>query len=812
MTRIQRFLGVIVALLAAAAAIRAETTYNVATSTGSGITVRLTSPLSFLPRFGFMPVRVFVENNSERDGTWDFTFKTGIPNDFPGEVGSGLQLAVASRQNREAWYFIPIAQPGVIGGDTNLANTVLFMGPGGIAGGRGGGGGGPGGVPQIPGIIPAPRGLQNQNVRQVGSRVVNNVQETTYMITQTGAATLLPAIPASSLPPRTTVNVTTPNLAGMVTRTTIITVESPVAMASAMNPAFGATSMVSNIARQRLSSAGVPNWNRMQQSYEITANAAPGMMDVKVIFRTQGAPSSLVLPARIVLPPSFTVTMSPVGRGGQAERVITYTETAPIPPGYTPPAAGATSAAATAPPAAIPSRTFGGQNFAINAEVAGPGLPGSFRQSLAGSLNNSGGATPPMALSPGVDPGIRSQFVVGGGSAAPLTLVDPTTVPADWRVWSSFHSVVMTESEFSTLDGARQAALRGWAAMGGYLTLVGPADLVVREQKHGAGLLRWIPDLAGRSLAELAPLLRVEVHNHAVPDRALLDLKDTTLGTEVADTGSSATWLITFLLLFAGLIGPVNLWVFARGNNRHRLFWTTPALSLAGGIVLAVVIVVQDGLGGEGQRAAIVALVPGQNQAAVFQEQAARTGYLTQRGFNLADDVLVALLPVEGITAPLRSQTREGGRAEGDWFMNRSRQAHLLRQLVPNRGRVEQTGTAAGGAPIVESSLPVALKSFILVDDQGRRWTAPEVPPGKAITLGPAPETARLSAALLGGSASFGQVLQAVTEDVPGRWMAYGAASPLAPIETLSSITWKETRVAYTGVTESGTPVPGGAR
>lgn len=804
MTRIQSLLGPGLALLAVAAGLRADTTYNVATATGSGITIKLTTPLTSLPRFGFMPVRVFVENSSERDATWNFHFISGSPGEFPGEVSGDLELAVASRQNREAWYYLPIAQPGIMTNDVNLGTV-------GAAGGGGGRGGGQNGLPQIPGVVPAPRGLQNQNIRVVGTRVANNVQETTFQIMQTGAATLLPILPQAALPPRTSMSVTAPNLTGMVTRTTIITIEGPVPVSAPSNPAGSAISMVMSIGRQRLSSLGVPNWRNMQQSLEVTASATPGMMDVKAIFRIQGATSQLIIPPRIVLPPSFTVSLTPIGRSGQAERIITYTETLPVPPGYTPPAPGANTTT-IAPPVVAQARGVNGPNFGITAELSGPGLTQVVRQSLGGSLANGQSATPPVALSPGVDSIVRGQFVFGAGAPALLTLVDPVTAPADWRLWSSFHSVVLTESEYSTLDAARQAALRGWVALGGNLVLTGPAEAPVREEKLGAGLVRWIPDLSGRTMAEMAPLLRLELASNGLPERSQLDLKDTTLGLEVADTGSSATWLITFLLLFAGLIGPVNLWVFARGNNRHRLFWTTPALSLAGGLVLALVILVQDGLGGEGQRAAIVVLLPGQNQAAIFQEQAARTGYLTQRAFNLPDDVLLANLVVEGITAPLRSQSRTQGRAEGDWFMNRSRQAHLLRQLVPNRGRIEQVGTAADGAPIVESSLAVTLKSFVFVDARNQRWTAPEVTPGKAVTLAPAAETARLSAALLGGSLAFGQILQAVTTDTAGRWMAYGGSSALAPIETLATITWKESRVAYTGVAESGMAAAGGTR
>ena len=83
MTRIHRLLGQVAILLAAAALAQADTTYNVVTTTGSGITVRLTTPLTMLPRFGFMPVRVFVENNSERDGTWAFISRPACRTTFP---------------------------------------------------------------------------------------------------------------------------------------------------------------------------------------------------------------------------------------------------------------------------------------------------------------------------------------------------------------------------------------------------------------------------------------------------------------------------------------------------------------------------------------------------------------------------------------------------------------------------------------------------------------------------------------------------------------------------------------------------------
>src|SRR5882724_6787060 len=61
--------GAIIALLAFffAPFLRADTTVNLPSTPGSGITVRLSTPLTQMPHFGFLPVKVFVENVSVRD-------------------------------------------------------------------------------------------------------------------------------------------------------------------------------------------------------------------------------------------------------------------------------------------------------------------------------------------------------------------------------------------------------------------------------------------------------------------------------------------------------------------------------------------------------------------------------------------------------------------------------------------------------------------------------------------------------------------------------------------------------------------------
>jgi hypothetical protein len=219
----------------------------------------------------------------------------------------------------------------------------------------------------------------------------------------------------------------------------------------------------------------------------------------------------------------------------------------------------------------------------------------------------------------------------------------------------------------------------------------------------------------------------------------------------------------------------------------------------------------QDGAGGHGLRRALVVLVPGENQAAVFQEQAARSGFLTGRGFALDDAVLCAVLPTDA-TMPYPNVlfpgafSRASGRADGDWFRNRSRQAHLLRQLVPTRARIELLEPAADGTPVIESTVATELKDFRLRDDRGNYWFAASVVAGRRIPLKPDARFAAATAASQSfngnGTDNFGGLLNAVTLRAPWQWYARGGATDLAPIATLPTIRWQDDDITYAGVAE----------
>jgi hypothetical protein len=443
----------------------------------------------------------------------------------------------------------------------------------------------------------------------------------------------------------------------------------------------------------------------------------------------------------------------------------------------------------------------------------------------------------PWAASPDLQAALRAQIAAFQTAQAPppasppargrrfspavfnsdLATIDVTQPLGDWRIWAPFARVVLTEAEYATLPSANRAALRNWVALGGSLYLApsrSTADAASsREQRVGAGTivkldapLRVDSDLAKiwhDSHAFLAPTL-------AMPSADQMTLQKSGLSEKIPPAKRVGDWLVYFFIGFALLVGPVNLFGLAPVGRRHRLFITVPLISLTSIAVLLVAIWLQDGVGGTGARRAYVILLPGDNQAAVFQEQVSRSGLLFGTSFALPDDAVCAMVPSDDSNVGAGrtfEYHRQEGRASGDWFRSRARQAQHLRRLIPTRARVEQVGTAPDGAPIVQSSVAATLRDFHYVDAHGN-WEANAIPPGTRVTLtralGRRSPAQRIGEFCQAGSVHFQTLVRDTAQSATGRFVAAADNFDLAPIVTLPEIRWRDSSVLITGMVETG--------
>jgi hypothetical protein len=904
---------------------RAETTASVPTTAASGVTLRVATPLSIMPQFGFLPVRVSVQNQSLRAGTWKLRFLTGNPAASTGALASEFEIAAAAGENTETWYLVPLADaaPRFTLGDRPDANAgppppirLVTPPPSSTAevetraqsklgygtrlnwatrmerGDRPGeligiavatqtisqGLETPTGrdlplgfdaedaidpitgwynrryvykesVPDPSGgsfpkssfwsavsssltaesaarealaatglLLLAPGVHQTVEVGSIETGFAGRQQAWLTTFVQTGSPRLLPLPSGLSLPPGTIVNLHGTGRTGEVVRTvTFVEPASLVPPPEAEALAAGRADTSSEEARATLVRYGFLRPSpevRVTQVFPGTgAFVLPPQHQGARVWFESGPASRLPKPLLGSLPPDTVSYLLPGARPGEAIRCFVVAPRVRLP--------APTAASGAAP--GTPSQ--------LSVTVTGPGVLGAAVVTLPGLESPKPGLALPMAISTPLAGKLRQTLYNASMRGAPnLTPIDAERLPADWRFYAPYHLVFLGGAEYVALDPARKAALRDWVLQGGLLVVepvavysrMDPPLLAPRVPLElrplGAGMMVQLSYLLDDYLApielddaeepswikmaepvDLLPLLRLHQPALTLPsDEALRQpVRSPDIGGE--DSASDGKWAVVILAGFALLAGPANLLVFAPAGRRHRLFFTTPLLAALFAGVFVLSILVWQGFGGWGDRAAVVMLVPGEERAVVYQDQMAATTLLGRRGFPVAESAVMTNIAVEGYDATGRAAVleRTGGDSGGDWFRNHWGSAQHLRQIVPAKGGVV-VRQGAMGSTVVESTLPTTLRGFVYLEFGNRVWYAAEVPPGQAVTLRRI-TVRRWPPVRPAGSPYLATVLATAAQLEPGRWIAHAGTNPIAPLPTLGAITWRD-RVVFTGV------------
>lgn len=437
---------------------------------------------------------------------------------------------------------------------------------------------------------------------------------------------------------------------------------------------------------------------------------------------------------------------------------------------------------------------------------------------------------------------------VGGRSAAGTDVFGVTfaldQLPADWRGYTSLDVLMMSDEEWLSLAPGPRLAILEWTRLGGRLDLYtreSQPGLWLREtglavdgegdRNRGLGSIKaW--NWNGQDLGAREVVARyVKVSNlakHLANDYQ----KSWPLLDSFGGKGFNAPLVVLLLIAFGIVVGPINLFVLAKPGRRHRLFITTPIISLIASLLIMALILLSDGIGGSGRRVLLAALEPAAEEKRLYvvQEQISRGGVLLGTGFRIGEPVFlsVAMLPASSWNRFDTSSTEvgsfilEGATYRGDWFQSRSEQAHHLQAVRPTRSRVEQQAPASGDEPPkLFSSLEFTLEEFFYRDHDGRVWRSSAtgaIAGGQEIPLAASDndtltkwwkeQTSTLSAPLRGRSAGLARQ--------KGRFFAVTGDERAGFVETLGSIRWKEdfavihgaVLTAEAGIEKSDSPKP----
>lgn len=412
-----------------------------------------------------------------------------------------------------------------------------------------------------------------------------------------------------------------------------------------------------------------------------------------------------------------------------------------------------------------------------------------------------------------------------GGSLNFVSRFEPADLPDSWLGYSGFDFILLSSTDWQKLKPAVKRALLEWVRLGGKLHVylspgtypesLGLPD-IINAFSHTVSLgkivtLSWdgktLPasQTVNRYWGETQRVDSLRTHHANAGGWPLLAL----LGTR-----SFASWqVIVFLVVFGMLVGPVNLFVLAPAGRRHKLFITTPLLSIGASVVMVGLILVQDGTGGVGRRFVAINLEPGEAAAYVTQEQISRTGVLLGAGFEMKQPVLIEPLVMpdspwaklkKTSTAQSASLTQDGRERRGNFFQSRAEQGQALRAAVSTRARLElKSGAAPDAAPTLISALGFTVDELIYTDAAGARWRLEKpLSTGQSATLVKTDDSAQrlwCEAAVNPAVDSLRIALNNATANRRSYFIAKARQAPDFTLDTLSSIRWEDDRIVVFG-------------
>lgn len=404
----------------------------------------------------------------------------------------------------------------------------------------------------------------------------------------------------------------------------------------------------------------------------------------------------------------------------------------------------------------------------------------------------------------------------------------PTQTPEDWRAYSGYDGMLLTDQDWTNLPPGARSAILQWNRNGGFLriftsngstslaTLSITTDRNTNPAPRGKGyvqLNRIAPSLA----LDANKVVQEAVKSNPGPacQSALMTSEYSTSSWGLQNQLGTKTFhfvmFILVLIAFGILVGPVNLFVFAKSGMRHKLFITTPIIALGASAVMILLIFLQDGLGGRGLRVQWIELVreDGDNNAYIHQEQISRSGVLIGNRFLLTDPSVIAPLPLAASQwtrlNPSSNNdqsyemnfTDKGLQVSGDWFQSRSEQAQLLQAIIPTRARIESTDASNEAALL--SNFEYDIAEFYLRGTGGKFWKAQEIATGKNFLASECTQ-AEFEKFVNDRVSLLGKSQQEKIKQLSEREGYYIATSSKAPmIETYSAIKWSDDTTIITG-------------
>lgn len=414
-----------------------------------------------------------------------------------------------------------------------------------------------------------------------------------------------------------------------------------------------------------------------------------------------------------------------------------------------------------------------------------------------------------------------------------LSRFNPARLPVNAMAWEGVNTFVFTGDEWDSLSAAARTAVLDRVAANAYLFILGNSNRLSHRnapfinhpgESNDRRIRAFLDDrsedtsrpdgyvwgsgsvfVAGAGdtaqwIALLTRFSRLKTHDPASQYSDKHSAKR--LLAAVGQASIPVVMIMILLIAFGTVVGPLNLFVFARSSRRYRLFITTPLICLGAFIVTIIVILFRDGVGGSGERHALVTVLPEENRAVIRQEQVSRTGLLLNSSVPRPNgEGLIQLISSHDGSDFSGTLRQSPALLTGNWFSSRESQSHFITTSEASRAGLTWINASDKSAPPkLQSALPeTAAPLYFHLG--GTVWHAASVAPGETVEL-EAIDDAQWQQWLEATVEPFGPMLRSALLSAPqlnGYFFAVVAANDLAPRPSLESIRFTKESIIFTG-------------
>jgi hypothetical protein len=347
--------------------------------------------------------------------------------------------------------------------------------------------------------------------------------------------------------------------------------------------------------------------------------------------------------------------------------------------------------------------------------------------------------------------GLQALTDLAGNVTSSVAIEFNTAIaPTDWRAYSGYYGVVVNDTEWRAMEPGARVAINHYVKSGGRLIVLVPDKAAASTlpafprfddpfQPGQVGLGMAATLLASTADASLRPTLKGKATDDSFRGRAGgRSLIHWHLRSPEVNPKRSSPFthflMLLVLVVFAILIGPVNLFILAPAKRRHRLFFSVPVIALSTSALLLGFVLLSDGLGGDGHRALLIESRPGEGEAVsyVVQYQSSHCGALLNSGFESGASASIEHLGGHVSSAKcFLIADPDNLVGKGSWFASRTSQHYRVAATVPGRGRIELHG--AGAAARLTSTFSFPIDALWFQDQEGRWWMAGAMKTGEPV-------------------------------------------------------------------------------